>query len=85
MWKTYVQLWEVEAAFRIHRVNSRSGRSGTRSPSASSAHPRLLPGHVLWKTLEHWQAQAGLGNSPRRSFHELARIQSTDVVLPLAG
>ncbi len=34
--------------------------------------------------LEQWQAQAGLGNSPRAILHELARIQSTDVVLPLA-
>jgi hypothetical protein len=39
---------------------------------------------VLWKTLEQWQSRAGLGNSPRTILDELARIQSTDVVLPLA-
>jgi hypothetical protein len=38
----------------------------------------------LWKTLEQWQARAGLGNSPRTILDELGRIQSTDVVLPLA-
>lgn len=40
--------------------------------------------YALWKTLEQWQARAGLGNSPRVLLDELATIQSTDVVLPLA-
>jgi hypothetical protein len=40
--------------------------------------------YVLWKTLEQWQQRAKLGNSPRTILEELARIQSTDVVLPLA-
>jgi hypothetical protein len=39
---------------------------------------------VLWKTLEQWQSRAGLGNSPCTILDELGRIQSTDVVLPLA-
>ena len=34
--------------------------------------------------LEQWQSLAGLGNSPRSILEELARIQSTDVVLPLS-
>ncbi len=44
----------------------------------------LLAVELLWKTLEQWQQRAGLGNSPRTILEELARIQSTDVVLPLA-
>ena len=40
--------------------------------------------YVLWKTLEQWQSRAGLGNSPRTILAELDRIQSTNVVLPLA-
>jgi hypothetical protein len=40
--------------------------------------------YVLWKTLEQWQSRAGLGNSPRTILEELGRIQSADVVLPLA-
>jgi hypothetical protein len=39
---------------------------------------------VLWKTLEQWQRRAGLGNSPRTIPEKIGRIQSTDVVLPLA-
>jgi hypothetical protein len=37
---------------------------------------------VLWKTLELWQPQSGLGNSPRTVLEELARIQAHDVILP---
>ena len=40
--------------------------------------------YVLWKTLEQWQKQAGLGNSPRTLLDELARLQSADIVLPTA-
>ena len=40
--------------------------------------------YVLWKTLEQWQKQAGLGNSPRTILDELARLQSADIVLPTA-
>jgi hypothetical protein len=32
-----------------------------------------------------WQERAGLGNSPRTILEELARIQSHDVVLPIAA
>jgi hypothetical protein len=39
----------------------------------------------MWKTLEKWQERAGLGNSPRTLFDELRRIQSSDVVFPLAN
>ena len=40
--------------------------------------------YVLWKTLEQWQQRAGPGNSPRTILEKVARIQSTDIVLPLA-
>ena len=86
MWKTYVQLWEVEAAFRIHKSELGIRPIWHQKPERVQAHILVcFLAYVLWKTLEHWQAQAGLGNSPRTILHELARIQSTDVVLPLAA
>ncbi len=86
MWKTYVQLWEVEAAFRIHKSELAIRPIWHQTPERVQAHILVcFLAYVLWKTLEHWQAQAGLGNSPRTILHELARIQSTDVVLPLAA
>jgi len=86
MWKTYVQLWEVEAAFRIHKSELAIRPIWHQKPERVQAHILVcFLAYVLWKTLEHWQVQAGLGNSPRTILHELARIQSTDVVLPLAA
>jgi hypothetical protein len=41
--------------------------------------------YVLWKTLEQWQRRAGLGNTPRTILEEIGRIQSADVVLPVAN
>jgi hypothetical protein len=40
--------------------------------------------YVLWKMLEQWQRRAGLGNGPRTTLEGLGRIQSANVVLPLA-
>ena len=40
--------------------------------------------YALWKTLQQWQARAGLGHSPKTVLEELSRIHAADVVLPLA-
>jgi hypothetical protein len=40
--------------------------------------------YVLWKTLQQWQSRSGLGHSPRTILSEFSRIQSADIVLPLA-
>jgi hypothetical protein len=37
---------------------------------------------VLWKTLAQLCQRAGLGDEPRKVFHELADITLLDVVLP---
>ena len=85
LWQTYVQLTEAEAAFRIHK--SELGLRPIWHQKAERVQAHILVcflGYVLWKTLEQWQKRAGLGQSPRTILDELARIQSSDVVLPLA-
>ena len=85
LWQTYVQLTEAEAAFRIHK--SELGLRPIWHQKAERVQAHILVcflGYVLWKTLEQWQKRAGLGKSPRTILDELARIQSSDVVLPLA-
>ncbi len=85
LWQTYVQLTEAEAAFRIHK--SELGLRPIWHQKAERVQAHILVcflGYVLWKTLEQWQKRAGLGQSPRTVLDELARIQSSDVVLPLA-
>jgi len=85
LWATYIQLTDAEAAFRTHKSDLSIRPIWHRKEERIKAHILVcFLAYVLWKTLEQWQAKAGLGNSPRTILEELARIQSTDVVLPLA-
>jgi hypothetical protein len=86
LWRTYVQLSQAEAAFRIHKSELSIRPVWHQKTDRVLAHILVcFLGYVLWKTLEQWQSRAGLGNSPRTILEELRRIQSTDVVLPLAA
>jgi transposase len=85
LWRTYIQLTEAEAAFRIHKSDLSIRPVWHQKAERVQAHILVcFLAYVLWKTLEQWQQRAGLGNSPRTILEELGRIQSTDVVLPLA-
>jgi len=80
-----VQLTEAEAAFRIQKSELSLRPIWHQKTERVQAHILVcFLAYVLWKTLEQWQSRAGLGNSPRTILDELGRIQSTDVVLPLA-
>ena len=86
LWSTYVQLTEAEAAFRIQKSDLSLRPIWHQKADRVKAHILVcFLAYVLWKTLEQWQRRAGLGSSPRTILDELARIQSTDVVLPLAN
>ncbi len=85
LWKTYIQLTEAEAAFRIHKSDLSLRPIWHQRADRVQAHILIcFLAYVLWKTLEQWQVRAGLGNSPRFVLDELRAIQSMDVVLPLA-
>ena len=85
LWRTYIQLTEAEAAFRVHKSDLSIRPIGHQKAERVQAHILVcFLAYVLWKTLEQWQRRAGLGNSPRTILEEIGRIQSTDVVLPLA-
>jgi transposase len=85
LWATYIQLTDAEAAFRTHKSDLSIRPIWHRKERRIRAHIFVcFLAYVLWKTLEQWQARAGLGNSPRTILEELGHIQSTDVVLPLA-
>jgi transposase len=85
LWRTYVQLTDAEAAFRIQKTELSIRPIWHQRTDRVRAHILVcFLAYVLWKTLEQWQSRAGLGNSPRTILEELRRIQSTDVVLPLA-
>lgn len=82
-WRTYIQLTEAEAAFRIHKSDLSLRPIWHQRAHRVQAHILVcFLAYVLWKTLEQWQQRAGLGHSPRTILDELRRIQSADVVLP---
>jgi transposase len=86
LWRTYVQLSEAEAAFRVHKSELSMRPIWHQREDRVLAHIMVcFLAYVLWKTLEQWQSRAGLGNSPRTVLQELAAIDSTDVVLPMVA
>jgi transposase len=85
LWRTYIQLSEAEAAFRIHKSELSIRPIWHQREDRVLAHILVcFLAYTMWKTLEQWQSRAGLGNSPRTILQELGAIQSTDVVLPTA-
>jgi hypothetical protein len=83
LWRTYIQLAEAEAAFRIQKSELSIRPIWHQREDRVKAHILVcFLAYVLWKTLEQWQRRAGLGQSPRTILDEFGRIQSTDVVLP---
>jgi len=85
LWKTYIQLSEAEAAFRIHKSDLCLRPIWHHKQDRIKAHILIcFLAYVLWKTLQQWQSRAGMGDSPRTILTELSRIHSADIVLPLA-
>jgi transposase len=86
LWKTYIQLSEAEAAFRIHKSDLCIRPIWHHKQERIEAHILIcFLAYALWKTLQKWQSRAGLGDSPRTILTELSRIHSADIVLPLAN
>ena len=83
LWKTYMQLTEAEAAFRIHKTDLSLRPIWHQKEDRVLAHILVcFLAYVLWKTLGQFCRQAGLGDEPRRVLDELAEIRLVDVVLP---
>ena len=84
LWRAYIQLTDVEAAFRIQKDELRLRPVWHQSADRVQAHILVcFLAFVLRKTLEGWSKKAGLGNSIPTLLEEFAHIQSTDIVLPV--
>src|SRR3990172_7865111 len=85
LWKTYVQLAEAEAAFRIQKSDLAIRPIWHHKADRIKAHIFVcFLSYVLWKTLQKWQSRAGLGDSPRTILTEFSRIRCADIILALA-
>lgn len=84
LWKQYIQLTDVEWAFRIAKDELRIRPIWHHKEDRVKSHILIcFIAYVMWKTLAHWMRHSRLGDSPRPLLDEFAKIKSGDVVLPL--
>jgi len=86
LWRSYMQLTEAEAAFRIQKSDLRIRPIWHQRQERVEAHILVcFLAYVLWKTLAQMCKAAGLGDEPRQVLDELSSIKMMDVVLPTRG
>ena len=90
LWRRYIQLTEVEWAFRIAKDELVIRPIWHQKEDRVKAHILVcFLAYVLWKTLAGWMHGAGLGDAPRTVIEDLAKLKSGDIVLnarsPLGG
>jgi transposase len=84
LWRTYIQLSEAEAAFRIQKSDLSIRPVWHHKQGRVRAHIFVcFLAYALWKTLEKWMERAGIGRSPRTILEELRQLRSLDIILPL--
>jgi transposase len=83
LWKTYIQLTQVEDAFRITKSDLRIRPIYHQRQDRTQAHILVcFLALALWRTLQQWMSGCGLGAAPRKLLEELHEIRSLDVLLP---
>jgi transposase len=83
LWKTYMELTQVEGAFRI--TKSDLGLRPVYHQRADRTQSHILVCFLalaMWRALEQWMSSSGLGTAPRKLLEELREIRSLDVLLP---
>ena len=83
LWNTYIQLTEVEDAFRTAKHDL--GMRPIFHQKQDRTHAHILVcflSLILWRTLQQWMKTSGLGTAPRKLLEEMREIKSLDVLLP---
>jgi transposase len=82
LWTRYVQLTEVEAAFRALKSELAIRPIWHQKASRVQAHILVaFLGYALWVTLKHTLRAAGAGLSPAQTLHQCRGIKSGDILL----
>jgi transposase len=83
LWKTYVQLTDVEEAFRTQKSDLKIRPIWHQKEHRVNGHILFsFLAYALWKTLQTWMDRSGLGRSERTLLNELRGIKANDVILP---
>jgi hypothetical protein len=84
LWKQYIQLVDVEWAFRISKDELELRPVWHQQAERVKAHILVcFIAYAMWKTLCGWMHASGLGDAPRTLMEELRTIQSGEVMLPI--
>ncbi len=83
LWNTYIQLTEVEDAFRTAKHDLGMRPIFHQRKDRTQAHILVcFLCLALWRTLQQWMSASGLGTAPRKLLEEMREIKSLDVLLP---
>lgn len=83
LWAKYMQLTEVEAAFRALKSEVSIRPLFHQLERRVKAHILVaFLGYALWVTLKHLLRRSGLEQSPAKAMALLSTLQSADIVLP---
>lgn len=83
LWKTYIQLTEVEDSFRTEKHDLGMRPIFHQKQGRTQAHILVcFLALTMWRTLQQWMKASGLGTTPRKLLEELRELKSLDVLLP---
>jgi transposase len=83
LWNTYIQLTEVEDAFRTAKHDLGMRPIFHQKQGRTQAHILVcFLSLVMWRTLQQWMKTARLGTAPRKFLEEMRELKSLDVLLP---
>jgi len=83
IWKRYVQLTEVEDAFRTEKHDLGMRPIYHQKQDRTQAHILVcFLALAMWRTLQQWMKTSGLGTAPRKLIEEMREVRSLDVLLP---
>ena len=83
IWKRYIQLTEVEDAFRTEKHDLGMRPIYHRKQDRTQAHILVcFLSLAMWRTLQQWMKSSGLGTAPRKLIEEMREVRSLDVLLP---
>ncbi|HWQ68409.1 MAG TPA: IS1634 family transposase [Patescibacteria group bacterium] len=83
IWKRYIQLTEVEDAFRTEKHDLGMRPLYHHKQDRTQAHILVcFLALSMWRTLQQWMKASGLGTAPRKLIEEMREVRSLDVLLP---
>jgi len=83
IWKKYIQLTEVEDAFRTEKHDLGIRPIYHQKKDRTQAHILVcFLALSMWRTLQQWMKASGLGTAPRKLIEEMRELRSLDVLLP---